>query len=346
MNVSGLLGHAAALACAGHTGVAVQGITTVPVPVLLQPLWDTVVHAGLLANPMLEAYVASFSFLLWIFVFSLVVVATKNGADEVPFIAKHGLLKRFANAVTPARADHSGREMLSLPVYVAAVYILHIFKAKTRPLNEEVAPTVVRFGVELVMGIVAYDAIFFAIHMLLHRCQWLYDNVHATHHTHPKGMGAATTVAHSFWDGALQVATNILVQHMSPTGWGQKHTMTRLAHNIIITYMLAEIHSGYDAPWCLHNLAPSIVGGGLRHRYHHLYTTAGFKGRKGVHYQEFFRYLDDWWGTSVGDEECRAARHIREPGLVFTTPDNGTILAAKLCFAVFCCAMLYCAAQH
>ena len=106
-------------------------------------------------------------------------------------------------------------------------------------------------------------------------------------------------------DGALQVGVNIFVQHISPWGWAQKHIMVRLLHNIVITYMLVDIHSELDLPWSLHNLAPKIFGGALRHRYHHAYTQPGFNGRKGVHYQQFFRYMDDWWGCSVPDAECR-----------------------------------------
>ena len=110
---------------------------------------------------------------------------------------------------------------------------------------------------------------------------------------------------HGQVDGGLQVAVNIFVQHLSPLGWGQKHTLTRLLHNIVITYMLVEIHSELDMPWSLHNLAPKIFGGALRHRYHHAYPQPGFRGRKRVHYHQFFRYMDDWFGWSVSDEECR-----------------------------------------
>ena len=82
--------------------------------------------------------------------------------------------------------------------------------------------------------------------------------------------------------------------------------MCRLAHNVLITYMLTEVHSEYDAPWSMHNVAPSIFGGALRHRYHHAYTQRGFKGgRKGVHYHEFFRYLDQFFGFEVSKAECR-----------------------------------------
>ena len=89
-------------------------------------------------------------------------------------------------------------------------------------------------------------------------------------------------------------------------GWGEKHTMMRLAHNVLITYMLTEIHSEYDAPWSMHNIAPSIFGGALRHRYHHAYTQRDFEGgRKGVHYHEFFRYLDQLFGFEVSEAECR-----------------------------------------
>ena len=48
--------------------------------------------------------------------------------------------------------------------------------------------------------------------------------------------------------------------------------------------MLVEIHSGYDAPWSMHNVAPRLFGGAASHEMHHRTGTA--------RYHEFFRYLD------------------------------------------------------
>jgi len=197
--------------------------------------------------------------------------------------------------------------IISLPVYLFSISILHKVEEKTTSsiaTDSEVAPSFSRLTVELLLGIFVYDLVFFFIHLLLHRSQFLYRNVHARHHTH-QFLSVETTLSHSLFDGALQVSTNIFVQHLGLFCWGTKHRLSRLLLNVVITYMLCEIHSELEAQFSVHNLCPSICGGALRHRYHQAYTQSGFKGRKGVHYQEFFRYLDDYFGCAVTDEECR-----------------------------------------
>ena len=74
---------------------------------------------------------------------------------------------------------------------------------------------------------------------------------------------------HSYLDGFLQVAVNILVQQISPFG-GAKHVLSRLLHNLTVTYLLTEAHSGYrDLPFMSHNLFPELLGGAPRHEAHH-----------------------------------------------------------------------------
>jgi sterol desaturase/sphingolipid hydroxylase (fatty acid hydroxylase superfamily) len=87
-------------------------------------------------------------------------------------------------------------------------------------------------------------------------------------------------IHHSFIDGSFQVLTNVIV--LRTLGL---HPLTRALHNVAVTYMLTETHSGYDMPWMLHNVLPhSILGGSPAHEEHH---------RGGIHhYQQFFLYLD------------------------------------------------------
>ena len=53
-------------------------------------------------------------------------------------------------------------------------------------------------------------------------------------------------------------------------------------------YLLSEAHSGYDLPWQSHNVFPEILGGSPRHQKHHE------NGK--VYYQQYFKYLDDFFG--------------------------------------------------
>ena len=97
-------------------------------------------------------------------------------------------------------------------------------------------------------------------------------------------------------DALLQVGTNICVQNISGLVlpfYGPKHDLCRFAHNIVITFLLTESHSGYDAPWSLHNLFPGgrrVYGGAWAHEKHH--------SRGDVHFQQFFCYLDWLGGTA------------------------------------------------
>ena len=68
-----------------------------------------------------------------------------------------------------------------------------------------------------------------------------------------------------------------------------KHSLSRFAHNVAVTWLLCEAHSGYDLPWMTHRLWPAVCGGAKRHNAHH--------NRGTVYFQQFFCYIDDFLGT-------------------------------------------------
>ena len=97
-----------------------------------------------------------------------------------------------------------------------------------------------------------------------------------------------------------QIAINIIVQQISVVAladalWGggaagrvigSKHCLARLLHNVCVTYLLVEAHSGYDLPFMSHRLLPAVFGGSVRHQKHH---------DTGQHYyHQFFKYIDDY----------------------------------------------------
>lgn len=86
---------------------------------------------------------------------------------------------------------------------------------------------------------------------------------------------------------------------VSPFG-GPKHVLSRLFHNLIVTYMLTEAHSGYDLPWMTHNIYPEILGGSPRHERHH------HNGR--VYYQQYFKYIDDFFGFVEDDRSSKSKK--------------------------------------
>ena len=68
------------------------------------------------------------------------------------------------------------------------------------------------------------------------------------------------------------------------------HPLSRAAHNLMVTYLLSEAHSGYDLPFQSHRLFPAIFGGSVRHEEHHQ--------RGSVCFHQFFKYLDDSTGAA------------------------------------------------
>ena len=111
---------------------------------------------------------------------------------------------------------------------------------------------------------------------------------------------ACETVQNSYLDAGIQVMINIFVQNISPWGFGCKHPLSRAAHNLMVTYLLSEAHSGYDLPFQSHRLFPAIFGGSVRHEEHHQ--------RGSVCFHQFFKYLDDSTGAAP-----RAAPEIEGP---------------------------------
>ena len=85
-------------------------------------------------------------------------------------------------------------------------------------------------------------------------------------------------------DGGILSSVYLMVLLLPTT----RHTLSKLMHNIVVTYLLVEAHSGYDLPFQSHRVFPSIFGGAVRHQIHH------GTGRKYFH--QFFMYLDDAMG--------------------------------------------------
>lgn len=171
--------------------------------------------------------------------------------------------------------------------YLGSIALFHCFVTKP-PLPAE-PPTATRFFVELGLGVILYDLIFWPIHASFH-ADWapkFWKRLHHTHHVarpserRGKSLMPLETVQHSYADGFLQVATNVFVQRLGLYAGLPKHPLSRVAHNLLVTYMLAEAHSGYDLPWMTHRLCPWLVGGAIDHDKHHRFNAK--------HYHQFFR---------------------------------------------------------
>ena len=138
---------------------------------------------------------------------------------------------------------------------------------------------------EVASGIVAYDFLFFWVHLSMHvvpRLGWLAG--HGRHHQFdaagaPGEVSCHRVVHHSLVDGGLQVLVNILVQRMTP--WGSpKRRLARWCHNVLVTSMLTEAHSTEASPHIFRRLCSGV-------RDHHLHHH-----HRGPPFQQFFGYLD------------------------------------------------------
>eukprot|EP00931_Biecheleriopsis_adriatica_P065231 TRINITY_DN39820_c0_g1_i1.p1 TRINITY_DN39820_c0_g1~~TRINITY_DN39820_c0_g1_i1.p1 ORF type:complete len:348 (-),score=30.66 TRINITY_DN39820_c0_g1_i1:38-1081(-) len=247
-------------------------------------VWSMFSNASFTQHCMFEACLAVASFTIWIFFFESLHLwlphAERYRLDRRPPVrALHGF--------GPEAPDKAFAPALS---YLAGIALFHYFGLGQQlfGLKPEFGdPSFARIVVEVVLGVFLYDLLFYPIHFSLHNLpikEW--RRAHARHHSWARKETAAhiasETVYHSLLDGALQVGVNILVQQISP--WGFKHPLARAIHNIVVTYLLVETHSGYDLPFMSHRIFPGVFGGSLHHEAHHR------NGR--VCYHQFFTYID------------------------------------------------------
>lgn len=188
------------------------------------------------SNPLFEAQVAVMGFFIPIVLFSCLHL----------FLGKQKTMQSRFDGKLPTRPfEWLELENLNLsfnPVasYLLSIWIYHQFVHPHAALPE-LAPTFGVFAIELIFGVWLYDCLFFPLHWLMHKSKFgRIRKCHGYHHrVTSHSLNALETVQHSYMDGFLQVAVNILVQQITPFGaFGHKHFLSRLAHNIVVTYLL------------------------------------------------------------------------------------------------------------
>lgn len=261
---------------------------------------------------MIEAWVAALSFFSWIVLFRtwdhalphFRIVPRDSDANEkwlpkvrdVCLAAVQSLRGKDTSFVTSKAVSMTLRVFGSFPVYLAGIGLLHLMKSP-RPMSTE-PPSFLRVVVEVAGGLWAYDFAFYWVHVMMHRWPNL-PHGHLIHHelwgggkesvkARPLHLEAETVVHHSLVDGAFQVTINILVQNLPFYGC-PKHKLSRFIHNMAVTYLLTEAHSGLDLPWGSHRVYPKLFGGSLRHEVHHHLHRCCF--------QQYLKYLDDMFGS-------------------------------------------------
>lgn len=261
-----------------------------PLDDLVANIWSVIYDWDVAQYALFEAEVAVFGFFLWIILFSSMHLFLGEEKTKA---------SRFDGEMPHKPFEWAMPENYHLWFNPTASYLGSIWlylQIHEKPPLPEIAPSFGVLAVETMFGIWLYDLCFMPIHYLMHN--WKVGRVrrvHGYHHRSGNTLNALETVQHSYIDGFLQVFVNIMVQKVTPFG-GAKHVMSRLMHNLSVTYLLSEAHSGYrDLPWMSHNLFPEILGGAPRHEAHH------HNGR--VYYQQYFKYIDDFFGFTEGNNK-------------------------------------------
>jgi len=250
-------------------------------------LWHAVDAVPFVHDRMFEADLAVAAFVLWIFLFESLHLVLPNAAsyrfDQAqPLRPLWGFTKQWWKSVMPAAA------------YLGSIWVfheLHLGQILFGSKPEFGDPSFVRVASEVSLGIFLYDALFYPFHLSFHKLrirEW--RRLHGRHHQWGSREAAAhnsiETVQNHYVDAGVQVAINICVQNFSP--WGFKHPLSRMLHNLMVTYLLCESHSGYDLPFMSHRIFPTVFGGSPRHEAHHRYGH--------VYYHQFFKWIDDALG--------------------------------------------------
>ena len=255
-------------------------------------MWEASRQSRSVRHDSFEPILATLAFVLWINVFRL--------ADL--YGGPYGLHQWKLRGPPCTDRDFQGQhplEVLLKPghsVLAALLFLAPLFLIDTlyprRKLPVE-PPTSAGLLGGVASSLFLYDFLFFWIHVALHRSSWLYRYVHATHHQQLV-LTSGEVVHHNLVDGVLQVGTNVVV--LNTLGL---HPLTRALHNVTVTYLLTESHSGYDAPWMLHNIVPfGLIGGPPAHEAHHIHGH--------THFHQFLTWLD--WLPPALDGVMRSKR--------------------------------------
>jgi len=200
-----------------------------------------------------------------------------------------------------------------LAVYLLPLWALASFTDAFAPRRRALAmaaPTAARVAKEILGGLFFYDLFFAVTHAGLHRLRlpsWVpggwgvastssssstssrrspspvFQRLHGKHHANAD-IRACDTVRLTTVEETIDVVCSIAALRVMGA-----HPLSRSLYNVVIIFLLAELHSGYDMPWSPQNVVPGgLVAGSRRHHAHHADGA--------VFYQKFLTYFDDAFG--------------------------------------------------
>lgn len=213
-----------------------------PQPLLLQPLWDAVVHfvgADTLSNPL---------FFVAVIMTTVVLAGLALSAVDV-FIARKMRLREAATYL-----------LITLPGYSAVFVLLQLLPVDIRVEVPTSAPTLFTFVLDLVLCLVVGDLLSYWWHRLEHASRFVWRNVHYVHHK----VQCPLTVWSGFYVHPVESLCVFMTFYVFPLVAGV-HPLVLFAYAAANTFITMVTHCGYDLP-----LFPkSILASAPMHELHH-----------------------------------------------------------------------------
>jgi len=265
----------------------------------LARVWPVLQASPVFRHDMFEPVLAITAFFVWGHMWWVVDWLVNSG--RAPWLARYKLpvpRGRAGQGKSAATPWYKGW-ILEAAVYLLPLWFLSATTDAFAPRRMALAlgpPTIGRIAGEVGLGLFLYDLYFWWSHAAMHRgplASRFYRALHGKHHANAE-VRACDTVRLTAVEQTIDALCSILALRTLGA-----HPMSRSVHNIVITFLLLELHCGYDMPWSPQNLVPGrIVAGSRRHHEHHR------DGR--VFYQKFFTYLDELF-----DYGARRAHQLR-----------------------------------
>ena len=176
------------------------------------------------------------------------------------------------------------------PLYVIPLLVADmLFPRRAANIARWAAPTTFQVCRDVTGALLIFDLLFFCGHYFMHKIPFLFKHVHKEHHTHSECRAVDSLIASSF-EGILEVVFAFLSLNFLKC-----HPVARSLFYVVLTFLLTELHCGFDFPWTPQNVVPfGLATGSRRHHYHHRF------GHK--YYQAFFCHVDRLFGHTQKDD--------------------------------------------
>lgn len=174
-------------------------------------------------------------------------------------------------------------------VYLLPILMYDYLKPRRYKLlqyySTQLFPTLYDIISQVIINLLLYDSIYFVWHYIMHHNIYIYKHIHSYHHLYTHTT-VRETIRLTTVEQLIDVFISILVLNITHT-----HILIRSIYNIIITYMLVELHSNTNKPYMLHNVIPyNILSGPVYHSKHHVYSNINY-GKFFTHWDRLLKYI-------------------------------------------------------